>query len=83
MVALWGLLRSSPELIHSLILSLPEPSIPMPIMGSSLPVALIYLSLHPTDSHIQINPVLPSYVQPSSEVTSCSPSSSKELQLFI
>ena len=42
MVALWRLLRCSPELIHFLTLTLPEPSILTPIMGSSLPMALIY-----------------------------------------
>lgn len=77
MVVLWRLLRCSSELIHSLTLTLPEPSILTPIMGSSLPVALIYLPFYPTDSHTQINPVLPSYVQPSSKEASCSPSSSR------
>lgn len=76
-VALWRLLRCRPELIHSPTLTLPEPSILTPIMGSSLPVALIYLPFHPTDSRTQINPVLPSYVQPSSKEASCSPSSSR------
>lgn len=83
MGALWRLLRSSPELIHFLTLTLPKPSILMPIMGSSLPVALIYLSFHPTDSHTQIKPALPSYVQTTSSVASRRPSSSKDLQLFI
>lgn len=83
MVAVWRLLASSSELVHSLTVTHPKPCVLIPIRGPSLPGVWMHL---PHPRHRQLPPdklCLPSYAQPHSKVASCSPSFSKELQLFI